>query len=177
MKKYVTASLFIFWAITVAIIVAGLLVHDKNTKAVNSSNTGGVNQVGNITGVRAGVTTLTLSQSELIEHNSYSSCWLLISGKIYDVTTYLNSHPGGEAEILKTCGTDATVIYDNRDNTGRHSSNARAMLADYYIGDLNQTVKTSPGSSTGSGQVNLATPPIANPSAATQTRNRDYDDD
>jgi len=173
MKKYVTTSLFIFFAITVAVLVAGL-IHYDNRQAATSSNTDSVNQVDKITGVSPGTTSLTLSKAELAKHNSYKSCWLLISGKIYDVTTYLNSHPGGEAEILKTCGTDATVIYDNRDNTGTHSSKARSMLADYYIGDLDQVVKTSANPSNPSGQ---AIPTIANPSAATNPPSPKGDDD
>lgn len=152
MKKYATISLFIFWAFTVAVLAAGLVTYDKNQS--NNSNTANTSTA-KITGISPKETTVTLSKTELAKHNSVTSCWLLISGKIYDVTSYLNSHPGGEAEILKTCGTDATVIYDSRDNTGTHSSGARSMLANYYIGDLNQTVITSP--------TNPTTPPVANP--------------
>ena len=104
-------------------------------------------------------TTLALTMAELAKHNSSSSCWLLISGKIYDVTSYLGQHPGGTSAILATCGTDATVAYSTRGGTGSHSASANAMLAAYYIGDLNQTVTTSPN--------NPTTPPVANPNPTT----------
>ena len=141
MKKHlITASIFIFWVVIVGVFVAGLIASNKSNQAITKTgDTAG--QIGSITGVSANLTELSLTPSELTKHNSASSCWLLISGKIYDVTAYLNSHPGGEAEILKTCGTDATVIYGNRDNTGTHSSSANAMLADYFIGNLNQVLK------------------------------------
>lgn len=137
MKKYVTASLFIFWALVVAVLAAGFVVSNKtgttNLTNINNEN----NQTAKITGVNNSVKTSTLSMVELIKHNSAQSCWLLISGKIYDVTTFLGQHPGGEQTILQTCGTDATVAYNTKDGRGRpHSASANAMLAAYYIGDL-----------------------------------------
>ena len=170
MKKYVTISIFIFFVITTAVLVAGLINYDKNNQSEFNSNTGGVNQIDKITGVNSGTTFLTLSNAELVKHNSRKSCWLLISGKIYDVTTFLDAHPGNASAILPTCGTDATAAYATRGGNGSHSSSATAMLADYYIGDLNQTVQTSAGSPT--------TPTIANPSAATNPpASRGGDDD
>ncbi|MFA5937218.1 MAG: cytochrome b5-like heme/steroid binding domain-containing protein [Candidatus Paceibacterota bacterium] len=136
MKKYVTASLFIFWAITVAVIVAGLISYDTNNQSTN------INSISfrNISGIDSSATSLMLSKNELSKHNSRQSCWLLISGKIYDITTYMNQHPGGVKEILPTCGTDATKAYTTRGGTGSHSSSATAMLTAYYIGDLGQTI-------------------------------------
>lgn len=139
MKKYITASLFIFWAVVVAIITAGLISINNNQSIIVGSNITDVNQTSKITGINSRVTTLTLSMDELAKHNSSRSCWLLISGKIYDVTTFLTQHPGGAREILKNCGTDATVAFDTRGGTGAHSASAFAMLNLYYIGDLNQT--------------------------------------
>jgi cytochrome b involved in lipid metabolism len=104
---------------------------------------------------QAAQTTLTLTSAELTKHNSASSCWLLISGKIYDVTTFLNQHPGNASTILPTCGTDATQAYATRGGTGTHSSSANADLTMYYIGDLNQTVVTN--------SANPTNPPVANP--------------
>jgi cytochrome b involved in lipid metabolism len=180
MKKYVTLSLFVFFAITVAVLTAGLIKYDTNKESgAFSNNTSGttdtVNQVGSITGVNSGGTSLALSKAELVKHNSSQSCWLLISGKIYDVTTFLPDHPGEAKTILPTCGTDATSAYATMGSKGKsHSSNATAMLADYYIGDLNQVVKTSTNPSNPSGQ---ATPAIANPSAATNPPVSRGDDD
>lgn len=167
MKKYVTVSLFIFWGITVAVIVAGLISLNKNNKTIVGSNTNGVEQIGNITGVSAGANNLVLSSTELAKHNSGQSCWLLISGKIYDVTAFINSHPGGDRTILSSCGTDATVAFGTRGGTGSHSSSANAMLGDYYIGNLNQTVTTNPA--------NRANRPVVNPNPTTPTSRGDDD--
>ena len=48
--------------------------------------------------------------SEVQKHNSVESCWVIISGNIYDVTSFINKHPGGRNAILKAAGTDATYV-------------------------------------------------------------------
>ncbi|SCV74312.1 BQ2448_6744 [Microbotryum intermedium] len=52
---------------------------------------------------------LTITKSELEKHNSESAgYWLLIEGQVYDVSKFLDDHPGG-AKILKNwSGKDAT---------------------------------------------------------------------
>ncbi|KAF4662127.1 hypothetical protein FOZ61_002690 [Perkinsus olseni] len=56
--------------------------------------------------------------TEVASHNSASDCWLIIADKIYDVTTFLADHPGGQKAILPHCGRDATdkfdVLHDRR---------------------------------------------------------------
>jgi hypothetical protein len=37
-------------------------------------------------------------------HNSQSSCWSAIDGKVYDLTDWIRQHPGGAARILNICG-------------------------------------------------------------------------
>jgi cytochrome b involved in lipid metabolism len=75
---------------------------------------------------------------------------MLISGKVYNVTSFFGSHPGGNATMAATCGTDATDAYKTKDPNAKinygvtsHSSNARSLLTQYYIGDLNQTIGSS----------------------------------
>ena len=147
MKKYITISLIVFWTVIVAVVSAGFVANKQqnspsfintNTGTTQSNNTNNTNNNTNT----ANTTTLALSKAELVKHDSSQSCWLLISGKIYDVTTFLNSHPGNASTILPTCGTDATVAYNTkgRPNGRPHSSNAEAMLADYLLGNLNQNI-------------------------------------
>lgn len=49
---------------------------------------------------------------ELLKHNKLDDCWILIHGKVYDVTTFLESHPGGAHKILEYAGKDATEFFD-----------------------------------------------------------------
>ncbi|KAG0461076.1 hypothetical protein HPP92_021373 [Vanilla planifolia] len=60
-------------------------------------------------------------------------CWLIINGKVYDVTKFLEDHPGGDEVLLAVTGKDAT---DDFEDVG-HSSTARAMMEEYYVGEIN----------------------------------------
>lgn len=48
--------------------------------------------------------------SEVQKHNSVESCWVILSGNVYDVTSFIDNHPGGRNAILKAAGTDATYV-------------------------------------------------------------------
>lgn len=50
--------------------------------------------------------------SEIKKHNSKKDCWVIIHGKAYDVTNFLDEHPGGAGIILKYAGKDATKAFD-----------------------------------------------------------------
>ncbi|CAE6407514.1 unnamed protein product [Rhizoctonia solani] len=48
---------------------------------------------------------------EIQKHNNRDSCWVIINGEVYDVTGFLNDHPGGIGPILKVAGSDATRVF------------------------------------------------------------------
>ncbi|KAI1322339.1 mitochondrial cytochrome-like protein b2 [Xylariaceae sp. FL0255] len=52
-----------------------------------------------------------LTGEEIAKHRSAASCWVVIDGKVYDVTSYLGEHPGGPAILLRQGGTDATAEF------------------------------------------------------------------
>jgi cytochrome b involved in lipid metabolism len=59
-----------------------------------------------------------------------------VSGRVYDVTTYLRDHPGGSRTITPWCGQESTEAFATEDGEGEHSDEAYALLEDYLIGDL-----------------------------------------
>ncbi len=63
-------------------------------------------------------------------HNTSDDCWLVIHKKVYDVSSYLSSHPGGAEIILSCAGKDATREFDDIG----HSKSAIRTLAKYEIG-------------------------------------------
>ncbi|KAF5816826.1 putative cytochrome b5-like heme/steroid binding domain, cytochrome b5, heme-binding protein [Helianthus annuus] len=73
-----------------------------------------------------------LSLHEVSKHDNKNDCWLIISGKVYDITPFLDDHPGGDEVLLLATKKDATEDFED---VG-HSQNARNMLADYYVGDI-----------------------------------------
>ncbi|KAK4339434.1 hypothetical protein RND71_040896 [Anisodus tanguticus] len=73
--------------------------------------------------------------NEVSEHNKKDDCWLVISGKVYDVTSFLDDHPGGDDVLLTATGKDAT---DDFEDVG-HSDDAREMMKKYYIGEIDSS--------------------------------------
>ena len=44
------------------------------------------------------------TREEIEKHNKPNDCWLVINGKVYDVTSVLEWHPGGVAPIMAHAG-------------------------------------------------------------------------
>ncbi|XP_057291802.1 cytochrome b5-like [Hydractinia symbiolongicarpus] len=76
----------------------------------------------------------TKTLDEVKQHNDGKSCWLVIHDKIYDVTKFLEEHPGGEEVLLEVAGGNATAPFEE---TG-HSTDARELLEQYYIAELDE---------------------------------------
>lgn len=73
------------------------------------------------------------SLRDVAEHDSEASCWTAISGSVYDLTSYIPRHPGGERDILRICGKDGSSLFE-REHGGE--SKAEARLASFRIGAL-----------------------------------------
>ena len=74
----------------------------------------------------------TFSISEIKQHNHDQSVWIVLHDKVYDVTKYITEHPGGEEVLLQHAGTNGTRDFED---VG-HSSDARELMQDYYIGEV-----------------------------------------
>jgi cytochrome b involved in lipid metabolism len=81
-------------------------------------------------------------------------CWIIIHGIVYDVTNFLNSHPGGPDSILNRAGLDATMEFEDI----FHSATAREQLRDMVVGKLDtfegdlETVHNAKGAGNGSSE-------------------------
>ncbi|KAJ8482643.1 hypothetical protein ONZ45_g14874 [Pleurotus djamor] len=73
-----------------------------------------------------------ISVDELRQHKTKDSLYVLIHGKVYDVTKFLDEHPGGDEVILAEAGQDATEAFED---VG-HSDEARALLPGMLVGDF-----------------------------------------
>lgn len=146
MKTLVTISLFIFWAVVTAILTAGLVFYQKpqtvstpnNISASQSQQNQEVNPTTVIGGNLSFGENLSLSPEEVAKHNSAADCWVVIQDKVYDVSSYINLHPGNPEAIIPYCGKEATTAFETKNKNKPHSREAWNLLSDYYIGDLNQ---------------------------------------
>lgn len=77
------------------------------------------------------------TMDEVRKHNKDSDCFVVLHGKVYDVTNFLNDHPGGKKAIMLYAGKDATTEFDmlhSKDLLDRYGP-------DFLIGDVNASAK------------------------------------
>lgn len=53
-----------------------------------------------------------ISFEEVSKHNRADDCWMVVSGKVYDVTKFVPRHPGGNM-IYVNAGKDSTHLFDS----------------------------------------------------------------
>lgn len=85
---------------------------------------------------------IVLNTATISQHNSLNDCWLVVGGYVYDVTSYLPSHPKGAGVVLPYCGrADATAAFQTKGGRGEdHSTMAYSELEAFKLGVLNQAI-------------------------------------
>lgn len=69
--------------------------------------------------------------ADLKKHATAASCWSSINGNVYDLTKWINRHPGGPNVIKGLCGRDGSAAFNNQHGgQGRPASE----LASFKIG-------------------------------------------
>ncbi|XP_044773261.1 cytochrome b5 reductase 4 isoform X2 [Neomonachus schauinslandi] len=63
-----------------------------------------------LTGLRGRL--IEVTEEELKKHNKKDDCWICIRGFVYNVSPYMEYHPGGEDELMRAAGSDGTDLFD-----------------------------------------------------------------
>jgi len=73
------------------------------------------------------------TMAQVAVNNSAKSCWAVIEGSVYNLTAWINSHPGGMGAIISLCGTEATSSFN-----AQHANQSRpsSRLSGYLLGPL-----------------------------------------
>ena len=69
---------------------------------------------------------------EVASHCTIESCWMVVFDKVYDLTDFIEYHPGGYEICMEYAGTDATNAFNEKP----HTIDAVDMLEKYLIGEL-----------------------------------------
>lgn len=75
---------------------------------------------------------LDVTYEELVKHNKKDDAWICLKGRVYNVTPYMDYHPGGVDELLRGVGKDATDLF----NQVHKWVNFESMLEKCLIGKL-----------------------------------------
>ncbi|XP_054720027.1 cytochrome b5-like [Uloborus diversus] len=76
----------------------------------------------------------TYTLKEIAEHSSPDSLWLLIDNGVYDVSKFMDEHPGGPEPLFDWAGKDATDAFED----AGHSADARELMKSYRVGELSE---------------------------------------
>merc|ERR1712178_239614 len=83
-----------------------------------------------------------INAEEYLKHAKEDDLWLLIDGKVYDVTKYQEEHPGSDSILHDVMGKDATQEFDD---VG-HSKDAIAVRDKLLVGDFDmEQISQVPG--------------------------------
>jgi cytochrome b involved in lipid metabolism len=118
-----------------------------------------VNADAAMAGVTPGATAISgesivLTAQEVALHSTSQDCWSIVNGSVYNLTSYVNSHPGGAANIQSICGKDGSSAFKTQHGTQGTPNN---VLSNLLIGKLGATISgtaasevTAPATGTGS---------------------------
>jgi len=74
----------------------------------------------------------TITLRDLQQHNRREDAWIAVRGRVYDVTEFMDRHPGGELMLMEGVGKDATKLFD----TYHHYLQPEAWLQNSYLGQF-----------------------------------------
>jgi cytochrome b involved in lipid metabolism len=120
-------------AIALVVVLGGIFLFKNRTSAPSESDLKGV--INTDTGSQGNAREVTFTMTDVAKHNSAESCYSAINGGVYDLTNWIDKHPGGSKAILSLCGKDGSDSFN-----GKHGGQPRPMseLANFKIGILTQ---------------------------------------
>ena len=114
-------------------LLAVIIISLISITPANAASSGGGSAPAPAPAQKPASTNLPLTLDEVKKHNSADDCWSIIDGNVYDLTNWVDSHPGGKERITAICGKDGTSSF-----LGKHSNSnsAKSQLTRFELGKL-----------------------------------------
>ncbi len=72
------------------------------------------------------------SLEEISSHNTFRDLWIILNGRVYDISKYSPYHPGGLKTLLMVAGRDGTKLF----NQIHSFVNIEALIGKFCIGTV-----------------------------------------
>ena len=73
--------------------------------------------------------------ADVQKNNSAASCWTIVDENVYNLTSWINGHPGGANAILSLCGKDGTNAFKSQH---QNKTRPEGTLGSYKIGSFKE---------------------------------------
>ena len=93
---------------------------------------GGAPGAGTVVGGGYGGKDGSFTLAEVSKHDKKDDVWVIIKGKVYDLSEFVDEHPGGVEAIMKRAGGDATEGFFGP----QHPSRVHDMIDEYLVGKI-----------------------------------------
>lgn len=77
-----------------------------------------------------------ISLSELRKHAKRDDAWTVLGGRVYNITPYLDFHPGGRAQLLRVAGRDGTALFNEYHAWVNFEMMLDKCCVGIYVGDV-----------------------------------------
>ena len=110
---------------------------------------------------------VNLVASEISKHSTAKDCWSIVNGNVYNLTTYVQSHPGGAGVIKNICGRDGSGAFKNQHGS---SSKPNNVLSAFLLGSVGSQISSNISQS-------VITPPAAGAGNSEEGEDEEGDED
>lgn len=80
------------------------------------------------TATKPATTSDAYTMADVATHSVASNCWSVVNGSVYDLTTWVERHPGGVSAITNMCGKDASSVFNRKHGSFPAAQSALGLL-------------------------------------------------
>jgi cytochrome b involved in lipid metabolism len=125
----------IIFLVVAFIIVFIIVFATRSTVAVPTDGTTSAshettnpNATANATPAASPAANASYTLADVAKHKTATDCWTAVNGSVYNLTPFVNQHPGGVANITKICGIDGTTQFMAQHGSDRDPQQELATL-------------------------------------------------